>query len=171
MACFSERARLPPSRDVTIRPRLLQFAHLRGPISATPLSKPDPPACLSGNREQGTGNREQGTGARDRGSVVLVPDLRSLAPDDQIRWLRRLRRTAGNQEVVSGLFLSHLHWRTSRPVAPSDFALTMHESCGGTKRPANSPLKNSFWLRVVETHQLGVAQSRRLCGDVCDSAP
>ncbi len=36
MACFSGRARLPPSRDVTIRPRLWQFARLRGPIPAVP---------------------------------------------------------------------------------------------------------------------------------------
>jgi len=33
------------------------------------------------------------------------------------------------------------------------------------------PLKNSSWLRAVKIRQLCVAESRRLCGDVCDSAP
>ncbi len=51
MACFFGRARLPPSRDVTVRPRLCRRALLRGPLPAIPLSKPDPPASRAAQRE------------------------------------------------------------------------------------------------------------------------
>jgi len=51
MACFSGRARLPPSHDVTIPRRLLPFALLREPISAIPLNQPDPSAPLAARRE------------------------------------------------------------------------------------------------------------------------
>jgi len=45
------RARLPPSRDVTIWPPLCQLALLRGPIPAIPFNKPAPPAPRAAQRE------------------------------------------------------------------------------------------------------------------------
>ncbi len=49
--CFSGRARLPPSRDVTIRTHLCRLALLRRPIPAIPFNKLDPPAPRAAQRE------------------------------------------------------------------------------------------------------------------------
>ncbi len=45
------RARLPPSRDVTVRPQLCRLVLLRGPIPAIPFNKPAPPAPRAAQRE------------------------------------------------------------------------------------------------------------------------
>jgi len=54
---------------------------------------------------------------------------------------------------------------------PQKKGITMNFAAIDLHKQTISPLKNSFWLRAVEIHQFGVAESRRLRGDVCDSAP